>query len=80
MTHSSETATTHGISTFLPLPKEDRNGVALCMSGGGYRAALFHLGALRRLDELGVLPKITTISSVSGGSIVNAFLATRLRP
>ena len=57
-----------------------RHGVALCLSGGGYRAALFHLGALRRLDELGVLPHITTISSVSGGSIVNAMLATRLDP
>jgi NTE family protein len=54
--------------------------VALCLSGGGYRAALFHLGAVRRLDELGVLPHITTISSVSGGSIVNAMMATRLDP
>lgn len=57
-----------------------RDEVALCLSGGGYRAALFHLGALRRLDELGVLPRITTVSSVSGGSIVSAFLATRLDP
>jgi NTE family protein len=46
--------------------------------GGGYRAALFHLGTLRRLDEFGAPPKLTTISSVSGGSIVNALPATRL--
>jgi NTE family protein len=69
-----------GKAAYLAPPIEERSGVALCLSGGGYRAALFHLGALRRLDELGVLPKVTTISSVSGGSIVNAYLATRLDP
>ena len=45
------------------------------MSGGGYRAALFHLGALCRLHELGILQQIDEITSVSGGSITNAFLA-----
>lgn len=45
-------------------------GIALCLSGGGYRAMLFHLGALIRLNELGFLPKIKRISSVSGGSIL----------
>jgi NTE family protein len=54
--------------------------LALCLSGGGFRAALFHLGALRRLNELGVLSKVHTISSVSGGSILAAHLATNLRP
>jgi NTE family protein len=76
MTHDNETATTHGITSFLPLPKEKRNGLALCMSGGGYRAALFHLGALRRLNELGLLSRIDTFTSVSGGSIMLAQLAT----
>ena len=33
-----------------PRAKKD---IALCLSGGGYRAALFHLGALTRLNELG---------------------------
>lgn len=55
-------------------------GLALCLSGGGYRAALFHLGALRRLNELGILSRITRISSVSGGSILAAHLATDVRP
>jgi NTE family protein len=50
---------------------------ALCLSGGGFRATLFHLGALRRLNELGVLSKIDVITSVSGGSILNGMLATR---
>ncbi|MGH3016043.1 MAG: patatin-like phospholipase family protein, partial [Gaiellaceae bacterium] len=76
MTHLSETATTHGLTTFLPLPKEKRKGVALCMSGGGYRAALFHLGALRRLNELGLLSRIDTFTAVSGGSIMLAQIAT----
>ena len=50
-------------------------GVALCLSGGGYRAALFHLGVLRRLNELGTLGHVDTISGVSGGSILAGFLA-----
>src|SRR4029453_16075901 len=45
-----------------------------------YRAALFHLGAVRRLNELGVLARLSAISSVSGGSILSAHLATQLRP
>jgi len=49
------------------------------LSGGGYRAALFHLGALRRLNELGVLGDVESLSTVSGGSIVSAHLAQRLR-
>jgi NTE family protein len=62
----------------LPLSKAERNGVALCLSGGGLRAALFHLGALRRLDELEILGRLWTISSVSGGTIAAAHLATRI--
>ena len=50
-------------------------GIGLCFSGGGYRAMLFHLGSLWRLNELGMLPKLQRVSSVSGGSITAAFLA-----
>lgn len=52
-----------------------RRGTALCLSGGGFRAALFHLGAVRRLNELGVLGRLRTISAVSGGSLVVSMLA-----
>lgn len=55
-----------------------RSGLALCLSGGGYRAAIFHLGALRRLHELSVLEQVDTVSSVSGGSILSGFLAQRI--
>ena len=44
------------------------------MSGGGYRAMLFHLGTLWRLNKACYLPKLNRISSVSGGSIVSAQL------
>lgn len=47
-------------------------GVGLAVSGGGYRAMLFHLGAFLRLHELGLLRKLDRISSVSGGSITSA--------
>jgi NTE family protein len=53
---------------------EPTSGVALCMSGGGYRAMLFHLGSLIRLNQLGFLKKLTRVSSVSGGSITNGVL------
>ena len=51
--------------------------IGLCLSGGGFRASLFHLGALRRLNEVGLLSRMNTISSVSGGSILNGLLAAR---
>src|SRR5579859_5794871 len=72
------TASPTALANYTALPKEQRRGVGLCLSGGGYRAALFHLGAIRRLNEVGALAKLDTISSVSGGSILSAFLATRL--
>ena len=49
-------------------------GTALCLSGGGYRAMLFHVGSLWRLNEAGFLPKLDRISSVSGGSIIAGVL------
>jgi len=56
-------------------PRED--GVALALSGGGFRAVLFHTGVLWRLNELGVLGRLARISSVSGGSIASGLLALR---
>ena len=56
-------------------PLRDASQIALCLSGGGYRAMLFHLGALWRLNELSYLGKIGRISSVSGGSITAGVLA-----
>lgn len=55
--------------------KAPEEGNALCLSGGGYRAMLFHAGVLWRLNEIGWLPKLNRISSVSGGSITAGVLA-----
>ncbi len=55
--------------------KKIKRGIGLCLSGGGYRAMLFHLGALWRLNELGYLKKLARVSSVSGGSITAGVLA-----
>lgn len=56
-------------------PVEPEPGFGLCLSGGGYRAMLFHAGALRRLAETGLLGQLKRISSVSGGSITAGALA-----
>lgn len=50
----------------------------LALSGGGYRATLFHLGALRRLNEIGWLKRLDRISSVSGGSLLLGYLLCRV--
>lgn len=51
-------------------------GIGLALSGGGFRAMLFHAGALMRLNELGLLSKVKRVSSVSGGSIAAGRLAS----
>ncbi|RWX58804.1 patatin-like phospholipase family protein, partial [Mesorhizobium sp. M2A.F.Ca.ET.039.01.1.1] len=55
--------------------KAERYDLGLCLSGGGYRAMLFHAGALCRLNEAGLLQKLDMVSSVSGGSIAAGLLA-----
>jgi hypothetical protein len=52
--------------------------VALALSGGGYRAALFHAGVLQQLREMDV--PIDIISSVSGGSIFALAIEQGLTP
>lgn len=56
---------------------EPEDGIVLCLSGGGYRAMLFHVGALWRLNELGYLRKLNRVSSVSGGSITAGVLGLK---
>lgn len=45
------------------------------MSGGGFRAAAFHAGVLKALEELELLPRLEVLSTVSGGAICGAYLA-----
>lgn len=49
--------------------------IGLALSGGGFRAAAFHLGVFRKLKALKLLDKIDLLSCVSGGSIAGAYLA-----
>ncbi len=53
--------------------------VGLALSGGGFRASLFHIGVLARMAELDLLRHVEVISCVSGGSIVGAHYYLLLR-
>ena len=48
--------------------------IGLALSGGGFRATLYHLGMVRFLYDAGILPNVTDITAVSGGSIFAAHL------
>lgn len=56
-----------------------RGKVGLALSGGGFRASLFHLGVLARLAEMDVLRSVEVLSTVSGGSIVGAHYVLELQ-
>ncbi|KUO68770.1 MAG: hypothetical protein APF83_11545 [Lutibacter sp. BRH_c52] len=47
--------------------------IGLSLSGGGYRATIYHLGTLRKLKEMELLDKVDVISTISGGSITGAY-------
>src|SRR5262245_60427854 len=49
--------------------------IGLALSGGGFRATLYHLGLVRFLRDADILRQVTHITSVSGGSIMAAHLA-----
>lgn len=51
----------------------------LGLSGGGFRASLFHIGVLARLAELDVLRRVEVLSCVSGGSIIGAHYYLEVR-
>ena len=55
--------------------KYDPDAIGICVSGGGYRATLFHAGSFLRMNELGYLGRARRIASVSGGSITTGILA-----
>jgi predicted acylesterase/phospholipase RssA len=53
-------------------------GIGVALSGGGHRAALFGLGPLLYLADAGKNGDVTSIASVSGGSLTNGFVAQEL--
>ncbi|RKZ98288.1 MAG: patatin family protein, partial [Gammaproteobacteria bacterium] len=57
----------------------DVQRLALCLSGGGFRASFYHIGVLARMAELGLLKHVEVISTVSGGSIVGVAYYMKLK-
>jgi predicted acylesterase/phospholipase RssA len=53
--------------------------IGLALSGGGFRASLFHIGVLAKLAELDLLRHVEVLSCVSGGSIVGAHYYLKVR-
>lgn len=51
---------------------QDSSKVGLALSGGGFRAAFFHIGVLAQMADQGLLRHVEVISTVSGGSIIGA--------
>lgn len=60
-------------------PPGPRTKLGLALAGGGFRASLFHLGVLRRMAELDLLPHVEVLSTVSGGSIIGALYILLLK-
>jgi predicted acylesterase/phospholipase RssA len=58
----------------VPVEGDPRPNILIALSGGGFRATLFHLGAMRAVRDAGLLDRVRAISSVSGGSITAAHL------
>ena len=52
----------------------EKRVIGLALSGGGFRATLFHLGTLWRINEMGMFPSLSSISAVSGGSLLAGLL------
>ena len=64
----------------MSLPKDPFGELALCLSGGGYRAASFHLGSMHYLNRIKykkepLLEKVSALSTVSGGTITGVVYA-----
>ena len=60
-----------------PASPVDGAPVGLALSGGGFRATLAGLGVVQLLEDVGLLPRLRFVSSVSGGSVAAASLATQ---
>src|SRR4029453_4620091 len=61
------------------LESGERGKVGLALSGGGFRASLFHIGVLARLAELDLLRHVEVLSCLSGGSIIGALYYLKVR-
>lgn len=58
----------------MPARQKEDLKIGIALSGGGIRAAVFHLGVLSQLASENLLERVTTISTVSGGSLIIGLL------
>lgn len=65
---------------FPPASRVPTHLTGLAFSGGGIRSATFHLGVLQALHDMGRLPKIDYLSTVSGGSYIAGWMLAHLGP
>ncbi len=65
-----------GSESGAPAPREK---LGLCLSGGGFRAALYHIGTLAALAERNLLHRVEVLSTVSGGSIIGAYFYLKVK-
>ncbi len=61
------------------MPDSNRSRLGLCLSGGGFRASLFHIGVLAALAEREMLHQVEVLSTVSGGSIIGAYYYLKVK-
>lgn len=59
--------------------EQPKTSLGLCLSGGGFRASLFHIGVLAALAEREMLHKVEVLSTVSGGSIIGAYYYLKVK-
>lgn len=62
-----------------PIHERQQGKVGLSLSGGGFRAAMYHIGVLAALAEQDILKDVEVISCVSGGSIIGTFYYLKLK-
>src|ERR1700722_18663551 len=68
-----------GADANMDVEKREATGApnfGLALSGGGVRAAVFHLGVLRCLADHGAMERVSHLSTVSGGSLITAAVMT----
>ena len=70
-------STSSGPQNITRPPDGTGPSIGLCLSGGGFRAALFAIGVMRYLAEAGHLGNVRAVSAVSGGSVAAAVTADR---
>lgn len=74
----SEPSHVEGPAVAVPLASVPRTyPIGLALSGGGFRATIFHLGVIQYLFDKNLLEQVAIITSVSGGSITGAHLVAR---